>query len=118
MRLESERKYVFPVFLLVMSVLLIVGMWFEPSNLTGLLPGVVKVIAVILLTLPLFFSGTAFSTELAQHTRVPSALSSNLMGAMFGGFLEYNAMFLGFKSLYIMAIVLYGLAFLATRWRR
>jgi len=102
----------------LLAASLFAGMLLGPSQLMGLPPGVIKVMVVILLTLPLFFSGMAFSTELAQNTRVPSALSSNLMGAMFGGFLEYNAMFLGFGSLYIMAIVIYGLAFLATRWNR
>ncbi len=66
------------------------------------------------LTLPLFFSGFAFSSEL-QRTTVPVALSANLLGAMLGGFLEYNAMYFGFRSLYVFGLVLYGLAYLTTR---
>jgi hypothetical protein len=34
---------------------------------------------------------------------------------MLGGFLEYNAMYFGFRSLYVFGLVLYGLAWLTTR---
>jgi hypothetical protein len=64
-----------------------------------------------LLTAPLFFSGLAFSSELDQYSQVPTALSSNLLGAMLGGFLEYNSMYFGFRSLYILALGMYALAF-------
>jgi hypothetical protein len=33
---------------------------------------------------------------------------------MLGGFLEYNSMFFGFRSLYLFALVMYALAFLGT----
>ena len=42
---------------------------------------------------------------------VAVALSSNLLGAMLGGFLEYNSMYFGFRSLYFLAIAMYLLAF-------
>jgi hypothetical protein len=63
------------------------------------------------LTLPLFFSGFAFSSELKKSASVAIALSSNLLGAMLGGFLEYNSMYFGYRSLYILALIMYGLAF-------
>jgi cytochrome b561 len=45
------------------------------------------------------------------------------MGAMLGGALEYNSMRLGFSSLYLIALALYGLAWLtmqpgALSWRQ
>jgi len=67
------------------------------------------------LTLPLFFSGFAFSTELRRTGSVPVALSANLLGAMLGGFLEYNAMYFGFRSLYLFALGLYALAYVTSR---
>jgi len=71
-----------------------------------------------LLTLPLFFSGVAFSTELKRTASVAGALSANLLGAMLGGFLEYNSMYLGIRALYFIALVMYGLAaFFALRRR-
>jgi len=74
-------------------------------------PLVAKIAMPIALTLPLFFSGMAFSSELKKSANVGTALYSNLMGAMLGGFLEYNSMYFGFRSLYIIAFVMYLLAF-------
>ncbi len=73
-----------------------------------------QLLMTLLLTLPLFFSGFAFSTELKKSASVAIALSSNLLGAMLGGFLEYNAMYFGYRSLYIIAIIMYGLAYLGS----
>jgi spermidine synthase len=73
--------------------------------------------AVVLLTCPLFFSGIVFSTVLGRATEASSALGMNLLGAMTGGVLEYNAMYFGFQSLYWLAIALYatGLALFLSR---
>jgi hypothetical protein len=73
-----------------------------------------RVFLTALLTLPLFFSGFAFSTELKRSRSVAVALSSNLFGAMLGGFLEYNSMYFGFRSLYMLALAMYFLAFLTS----
>ena len=64
----------------------------------------------VLLTLPLFFSGLAFSAELQKTASVAVALSSNLLGSMLGGFLEYNSTYFGFRSLYFVALAMCGLA--------
>ena len=93
---------------------LLAGFSLVQINLTALPFALGKICMAFLLTLPLFFSGIAFSTELSRYTQVPSALSSNLMGAMFGGFLEYNSMYFGFRSLYLFAIGIYCLAFFST----
>ncbi len=66
-----------------------------------------KTVQVVLLVSPLFFSGMIFSRFLTQTKNVPGAMAYNLMGAMLGGVLEYNAMRFGFSSLYIIALVLY-----------
>jgi len=79
-----------------------------PSWLSG-------VVLTTVLTLPLFFSGIVFSMELRRSVSVAVALSSNLLGAMLGGVLEYNAMYFGFRSLYIFALVAYLLAFVTSR---
>jgi hypothetical protein len=86
-----------------------------PGLVLAALPEQVAGLALTgLLTLPLFFSGFAFSAELARSRSVASAFSSNLLGAMLGGFLEYNSMFLGFNALYVLALALYALAFFST----
>jgi len=71
-------------------------------------------IVPILLSLPLLFSGLAFSNELKKINSVPKALSSNILGAMFGGFLEYNSMYFGLSSLYLLACLIYFFAFISS----
>ena len=70
-----------------------------------------------ILTLPLFFSGFAFSTELDRAPSVSVALSSNLLGAMVGGLVEYNSLYFGFRSLYYGAAVMYALAYVFSIWQ-
>jgi hypothetical protein len=59
----------------------------------------------------MFFSGMVFSTLLRSRGEISGIISANLFGAMCGGLLEYNSMFFGFRSLYLMAIGLYLVAF-------
>jgi len=73
-----------------------------------------RLLRTAIITLPLFFAGLAFSTELRRSSSVAVALSSNLLGAMLGGCLEYNAMYFGYRSLYIVAMAVYALALLTT----
>jgi hypothetical protein len=46
-------------------------------------------------------------------------MSSNLLGAMLGGILEYNSLYFGFRGLYVIAILVYVMAFIFSvrRWR-
>lgn len=69
--------------------------------------------AVVVLTIPMFFSGLAFSSLLASSGDIAGALAMNLLGAMCGGLLEYNSMYFGFQYLYWIAMALYGLAFVS-----
>ncbi len=64
-----------------------------------------------MLTRPIFFSGIVFSTLLGSRGRIAGIMAVNLLGAMCGGLLEYNSMYFGFRALYVIAIVLYSLAF-------
>ncbi len=72
-----------------------------------------QLIAVLVLTLPMFFSGIAFSSLLACTGNIAGALAMNLLGAMCGGLLEYNSMYFGFQFLYWIAMGLYGMALLS-----
>jgi SAM-dependent methyltransferase len=73
-----------------------------------------RLVRTAVITLPLFFAGVAFSTELKRSASVGAALSSNLLGAMLGGCLEYNAMYFGYRSLYVVAMGVYALALLTS----
>lgn len=70
-----------------------------------------KVLQIVILTMPLFFSGMAFSILFGRANDVGSAMSMNLLGAMLGGLLEYNAMYFGYKALYLIALGIYAIAF-------
>ena len=91
------------------------GLTLSSEHLSHFSPWHGRLIMTGLLTLPLFFSGLAFSSELERCPSIGMALSSNLLGAMVGGFLEYHSMYFGFRSLYFFALAIYGAAFLASR---
>ena len=74
-----------------------------------------RILTPIFLTLPIFFSGLAFSNELKKLNSPSIALSSNILGALFGGLLEYNSMYFGFKFLYLFATIIYILSFVFTK---
>jgi hypothetical protein len=71
-----------------------------------------RILATALATLPLLFSGAAFSAELARARDSTAILASNLLGAMVGGLLEYNVLYLGVRRLGVMALALYAVAFI------
>jgi hypothetical protein len=81
-----------------------------PAGLKELLVGVV-------MGLPFFFAGMIFSSAFAQAPDRPSALASNLLGAMVGGMLEALSFVLGVKALLVVALALYMLALASGRLR-
>jgi spermidine synthase len=83
-----------------------------PATPTG------QFMAVVILTVPMFFSGIAFSSLLAGSSDTAGALAMNLLGAMCGGLLEYNSMYFGFQFLYWIAMALYGAALVSALFVR
>jgi spermidine synthase len=72
-------------------------------------------VSCVLLTIPMFFSGIVFSTLIGKaKINISTALAYNLMGALFGGLMEYNSMYFGFAFLYLLAIGFYFLAWVFT----
>jgi len=67
-----------------------------------------KLAATVVLTCPILFSGIVFSTLLAVRGEIAGIMAVNLLGAMFGGLLEYNSMYFGFEFLYLIAIAVYS----------
>jgi hypothetical protein len=68
-------------------------------------------VACVVLTIPLLFSGFVFSTQIGKAgVNISTALAYNLMGALFGGLMEYNSMYFGFAFLYLLAMGFYALA--------
>ena len=85
------------------------SLWF--STVSGSMHGqwLSRILSTAILTLPLFFSGLIFSAEMKGAPTISAALASNLIGAMVGGCLEYNSMYFGYRSLYVLAIAVYAL---------
>ena len=62
------------------------------------------------MALPIFFSSFIFAMVIKNVKDVGSALGSNLLGAVLGGFLEYYSMIGGLNALYIIALCCYTAA--------
>ena len=105
-KISSFQTY----FLLFFSLFL--GFYYSSYGFESIQKNIINFVLPLILALPILFSGLAFSKELFKLNSVPKALSSNILGAMFGGFLEYNSMYFGFSFLYIIAGFLYLSAFL------
>jgi SAM-dependent methyltransferase len=105
-----------PVFI---SLLAVIGIGFAIAAGGNLATATAleKLLIVGLLSSPLFFSGLIFSNLLKRTNDIGSAMAYNLMGAMLGGALEYNAMQFGFSSLYLIAFALYALAWGTTEFK-
>ena len=74
-------------------------------------------LGALFVSLPILFAGVVFATSFRKAPAPSAALASNLFGALAGGVLEYGSMFFGIRSLNLLALALYGLAFLALRRR-
>ena len=76
-------------------------------------PPLVQLVAnCFVLTIPLFFAGIIFSSLIGNsEINISTAFAYNLMGALFGGVMEYNSMYFGFAFLYLLAAGFYFLAF-------
>ena len=108
------KKIKVPIYL--NYLLLFLSIFIGYITFSNLFVGIDSPIYPILLTLPILFSGIAFSKEILKINSASQALSANILGAMFGGFLEYNSMYFGFGSLYILAGVIYFLAMLSSKY--
>jgi hypothetical protein len=84
-----------------------------PTHSLLALPLVGQWMAGALITaVPLFFAGMLFSQIFITRKEPTTSLGFNLMGAICGGLLEYSSMALGTKNLYLLALILYIVAFL------
>lgn len=111
----AEKKSQIPMPLVFTGLLAVIGIGFavamDGSLAASTLPE--KLLITGLLSSPMFFSGLVFSNLLKRTGDIGGAMAYNLLGAMLGGALEYNAMQFGFSSLYLIALVLYALAWFA-----
>jgi hypothetical protein len=97
---------------------LLVGYGFAVSNgqWTFGSPLMQLALSCVVLTIPVFFAGIIFSRLIGvARINISTAFAYNLMGALFGGVMEYNSMYFGFAFLYLLALGFYGLAWAFSR---
>jgi hypothetical protein len=114
--LLTKRINLARVYLLLFASIVLV--YFFPLDALNGLPIVSRgLLAVIILSVPLLFSGIIFSESLKREGDISRMLASNLAGSVGGGILEYSSILWGTQSLYITGALMYLLAFLARRRR-
>ena len=73
------------------------------------------VLATLILCAPIFFAGIVFIRRFASAGFSAQAIGSNLLGALAGGILESISLWLGLRSLLLIAMLLYAAAWLSSR---
>jgi hypothetical protein len=100
-------------------VLLLAGLavaWIVPPHALLKLDVVPRfIVAVTLAFLPIFMANLVFTQRFKATSESASAFGANLLGAMFGGLLEYASLIIGYRSLLFLVAALYGIAFLTGR---
>jgi SAM-dependent methyltransferase len=97
-----------PAWIVAALLLAILIAWLLPARallLEGQLASALAAGGVV--ALPVFFAGLLFASYFKNHPHPASALGSNIIGAVAGGLLEYISLTAGFKSLYLVAAILY-----------
>ena len=92
---------------------LLILYFFPLSSLLGLATPVKLLCTIPFIGLPFFFAGACFAGVFKSSSNVATALGWNVIGALCGGLLEYLNMVLGFKALYLLALLFYLIAYLA-----
>jgi SAM-dependent methyltransferase len=86
-----------------------------PSALLSL-PFVPRFVAAVTIAfLPIFMANLVFAQRFKSTSASATAFGANLLGAMFGGLLEYASLIIGYRSLLILVAILYAIAFFTGR---
>jgi hypothetical protein len=76
------------------------------------------VLAGLVIGTPIFGASLIFSDSFRRAPHASAAFGANLVGVVVGGALEYSSMQFGLKFLYLVAAIMYSLAWLAERYGR
>ena len=91
--------------------------WVVPQESLVGLPIVARFFAGSALAFaPIYLANLIFAQRFADVATSGDAFAANLLGAMVGGVLEYLALITGYRFLLIVIAVLYGLAFVTSRY--
>jgi hypothetical protein len=84
----------------------------DPDRLLGLEFPVRFVAATVLAFAPIFLANLIFAERFRASSASSIAFGANLLGAMFGGVLEYGSLVFGYRSLLPLIAAIYAIAFL------
>ena len=108
-RIRSFRMaFYLPLFAAVLAVYLFPAKTVLPMDIFGRV-----LYAVVVVPLPIFFSGLIFSSTFREDPDPRGVLGANLIGATVGGFAEYLGMVTGFRALTLLVVAGYLLSALA-----
>lgn len=89
--------------------------WIVPVSWVLSLPfGLRLVVAIVLAFIPIMAANVIFAQRFSSSAEPATAFGTNLLGAMFGGCLEYAALATGYRTLVILCAALYLGALLLT----
>ena len=93
--------------------------WLVPPDAPLSLPLVPRFLAATALAFaPVYLANLVFAQRFASVDMAGAAFAANLLGAIAGGAIEYIALITGYRFLLVVVGVLYGLAFVTSRWRK
>jgi hypothetical protein len=111
-RLRLPRRATLYVLLFVS----LAAAWVVPGEALLALPPVPRFLAAAVLAFaPIFMANVVFAERFRSVSTSTVAFGTNLLGAMIGGLLEYASLVVGYRSLLVVAGLLYGLAFVLGR---
>jgi SAM-dependent methyltransferase len=89
--------------------------WIIPVSWVLSLPfGLRLLVAIVLAFIPIMAANVIFAQRFSSSAEPAIAFGTNLIGAMFGGCLEYAALATGYRALLVLCAALYLGAFLLT----
>lgn len=90
--------------------------WLVPNAWLLTLPVPVRLlVAVVLAFAPIFCANLYFTSRFKEAANPTAAFAANLFGAMIGGTLEYLSLITGYRSLLVVAAIIYLAAVLVGR---
>jgi hypothetical protein len=108
-KMNIQLIYLLLVLSILLNWLLKPDFYFAFNRIIGI------TLSSLILSLPLLFAGVIFAVSFKGARDIPGVFAYNLLGAIIGGFCEYISMITGFRFLFIVAIVMYGLSYLGLK---
>ncbi|MDQ2953181.1 MAG: spermidine synthase, partial [Chloroflexota bacterium] len=106
-----------PLYAALLTALLL-GYLVPPSSLLFEPAWLRYVVAAVLTFSPVFFANLVFTRSFADTQTADMAFASNLLGAMFGGIVEWLALVIGYQGLLPIVAACYVAAYvLGSQWR-